>query len=371
MIDFNHEIDRHNTHSLKWDHFPADVLPLWVADMDFPSPQPVVDALVKRAQHGVFGYTLVPEELTNTIIQRLQRLYNWRIDAQSIVWLPGLVPGVNMTVKAIAKPGDDVLVISPIYPPFLDAPVQSGCRTVPVGMICKDNRWQIDWDAMDAAVTPSMKLLLFCSPQNPTGRIWNKEELSQLSAFCEAHQLVICSDEIHCDFLLDEDKPHIPVATLSSDTEARTITLFSAGKTFNIAGLNCGFAVIPNPELRKTFVQTGEGVRPFVNLMGLEATLAAYRDGQPWLDDLLTVLRENRDRVESVVANTPGLSMTHTEATYLAWIDARGLDVASPFDYYLNRKLGLSDGAAFGLPGYVRLNFGCPPSLLEKALRLL
>lgn len=368
--DFDRVIDRRHCafpDSVKWNrHAGSDVLPLWVADMDFAAPPAVVDALRRRVDHGVFGYAEPWPALTGAVTGYLADSYGWHIEADWLVWLPGLVTGLNLACRAV---GGEVLTATPVYPPFMSAPHHSGCSLLTVPLLLEGGRWGWDWAALAAAVTPQTRLLLLCHPHNPVGRAWDDDELESLAAFCREHDLVLCSDEIHCDLILDEAKRHRPIAMLDAATARRSITLMAPSKTFNIPGLGCSFAVIPDPGLRRAFVRAMAGIVPHVNVLGLAACEAALREGGDWHRQLLAVLRRNRDIVQMTVADLPGVSMTPVEATYLAWIDVRGLGLARPCAHFEKHGLGLSDGADFGAPGWLRLNYGCPLPTLEEALR--
>jgi len=369
VTDFDEIVDRTGTASEKWDRYRGrDVIPLWVADMDFRSPPAVIEALRARVEHGIFGYTHPPAELPQVIGGVLLRDYGWSIESDWIVWLPGLVTGLNVACRAVGRGGDEVLTAVPVYPPFMSAPRNSMRNVVPVPLAEDAGRWTLDFDALEKAVTPRSRLFLLCNPHNPTGRMYDREELARLAELCRRRSLFICSDEIHAGLALDQDKRHIPIATLSPETASRTITLFAPSKTFNIPGLGCAFAVIPDPGLRSLFLGAMEGIVPHVNVLGYTAALAAYRDGGRWLADLLEYLRGNRDLVEREIARMPGLAMKHVEATSLAWIDARRTGLADPAAFFEKVGVGLSDGAVFGGPGFVRLNFGCPRSILREAL---
>lgn len=369
LFDFDTPIDRRSTASEKWDKYAGrDILPLWVADMDFRSPPAVLDALRQRIDHGVFGYTSPPAELTRATTTMLYREYGWQVEPQWIVWLPGLVCGLNVACRAVGEPGDAVATFSPVYPPFFTAPRNAGQETISVSLVERDGRWEMDLAALEQALTPRTRLLLLCSPHNPVGRVWSREEQLALLELAERHNLVICSDEIHAGLVLDEDKQHIPFACLSPEAARRTITLHAPSKTYNIPGLGCSFAIISDDTLRRSFRHAMTGIVPHVNLLGYTATTAAYRDGEPWRQALLAYLRENRDLVLREVGDMPGLRVWPVAATYLAWIDARGLGVAEPARFFEEHGVGLSDGAPFGAPGFVRLNFGCPSSLLTEAL---
>ena len=371
MITFNFDeiIDRTGTGSEKWDRYRGrDIIPLWVADMDFRSPPAVVEALRERVAHGIYGYTGPSPELADAVLAHLRRDFGWQVEPEWLVWLPGLVCGLNVLCRAVGGEGDGVATFTPVYPPFLSAPVLSGRTPVTVPLVLRDGRWEMDLHALERAITPRTKLLLLCNPHNPVGRAWTREELERLVIVAGRHGLVIGSDDIHAGLILDTDTRHIPIATLSPEVARRTITLLAPSKTYNIPGLGCSYAVIPDPGLRRDFNRSRAGIVPHVNLFGYTAALAAYRDGEPWRQALLACLRGNRDLVAAAVATMPGLSASHVEATYLTWIDARGTGIEHPARFFEEAGVGLSDGADFGGPGFVRLNFGCPRPLLAEAL---
>ena len=369
-IDFDTPVDRHNTDSLKWDRYRGkDINPLWVADMDFRSPPAVIDAIQNKVEHGLLGYGVVPETLNLLVCKMLLEKYSWQVEPEYIIWLPGLVCGLNIACRSVGEEGDTVMSMVPIYPPFLTAPKHSGRELVTVPLTSDSTGWLIDFDKLEKCITSRTRLLLFCNPQNPVGRVFNHQELDELISLCDRHDIIICSDEVHCDLLLDTDKKHIPTAAISPEAASRTITLMAPSKTFNIPGLGCSFAVISNRPLRNRFKKAMGGIVPEVNILGLVAAEAAYRDGWQWLAALLKYLRGNSELVEQRIAAMKPLAMHHVEATYLAWIDAREIDGAiSPGSFFEAAGVGLSDGAEFGLPGFVRLNFGCQRSLLEQAL---
>jgi cystathionine beta-lyase len=371
-FDFDTPIDRSATSSSKWNRYAGrDVIPLWVADMDFRCAPPIVEALRQRVDHGIFGYTDTPAELAPAIVHALERDHGWRIESDWIVWMPSLVVGLNVVSRAFAEEGDDLLTAVPIYPPFLSAPQNAGRNAVRVMLRRGEGelRWAWDFDALEAAIGPRTRALMLCSPHNPTGRVWTRAELEQLAAFAQRQNLIVVSDEIHCGLVLDQDKRHIPFATLSDDAAARTVTLMSASKTFNTPTLGCAFAIAANPELRARLRRTMAGIVHHVGGLGYVATLAAFRDGREWQLALLDYLRGNRDLVERELATMPGLRTWHVEATYLAWIDARGLGVPNAVRFFEDSGVGLYEGALFGTPGYLRLNFACPRALLTEALR--
>lgn len=368
-FDFDEPLDRHGQWSLKWDRYAGrDVIPLWVADMDFRCPAAITDVLRARVDHGVFGYVEPGPELIETIAARIASSYGWQTQADWYVWLPGLVSGLNVVCRAVGEVGDDVLTGIPIYPPFLSAPVHAERTCVRVPLLNDQGRWRFDPAALGRAVTPRSRLLLLCNPHNPVGRVWSRRELEGLARVALEQDLVICSDEIHCGLLLDSDKQHVPLAGIAPEIADRTITLMAASKTFNLPALGCAFAIVPNPELRARIRKVMAGVvhRPLG--IGLWATLAAYRDGEPWRRALVDYLRGNRDLVDARVGAMPPLSMTPVEATYLAWIDCRALGVDNPAKFFEDAGVGLYDGADFGTPGWVRLNFGTRRALLAEAL---
>jgi cysteine-S-conjugate beta-lyase len=368
-FDFSMPVDRRDTASMKWEKYRGkDVIPLWVADMDFCSPPAVIEALHQRIAHGVFGYSLPPESLNTTVVKMLESDYGWAIEPQWLVWLPGLVTGLNVACRAVGQDNDSVMTAVPVYPPFLTAPANSRRHLVKVPLQGEDYGWTFDFDRLEKAITADTRLFLLCNPHNPVGRIFTHEELNKLAMICEKHDIIICSDEIHCGLLLDEDKTHLPTATLGQEVAQRTITLMSPSKTFNLPGLGCAFAVISNEKLRRQFIKAASGIVPLVNALGFVAAEAVYRDCAGWHTELLKYLRGNRDTVAHAVGEMPLLSMTPPEATYLAWIDIRSADLPDAVRFFEDAGVGLQDGVEFDGPGFMRLNFGCQRALLEEAL---
>ncbi|WP_291993812.1 PatB family C-S lyase [Candidatus Accumulibacter sp. ACC003] len=365
-FDFEQVIERRGGDSLKWNKYAGrDVLPLWVADMDFVAPPAIISALEKRVAQGCFGYAEPSPSLYEAVLGHLRRTYGWRVEADWLVWLPGMVSGLNIACRAV---DGDVLTATPIYPPFLSAPRYSGRQLATAPLRLSGGRWGWDLAALAAAATPSSRLLLLCHPHNPVGRAWDEAELAAIAAFCKRQQLLVCSDEIHCGLVLDEHRRHIPLAMIDADLAQRSITLMAPSKTWNIPALGCAFAIIPEVALRRRFSAAMRGIVPHVNVLGLVATEAAYRDCDDWQQALIKVLRGHRDRLTAAIGGMPGLRMSHVEATYLAWIDARSLGVADPTAFFEAAGVGLSNGLDFGLPGWLRLNFGCPRATLEAAL---
>ena len=376
-FDFDTTIERRGSDSIKWARYAGrDVLPLWVADMDFAVPPAVQDALRRRIDHGVFGYAEPWPALIKAVQDHLQRHYGWRIEPSWLVWIPGVVAALNVACRAVGEIGDGVFTSTPVYPPFLFSPELSARRLITAPLVRAAQRWEFDFAAVDQKLDQA-RLWLLCHPHNPVGRAWEADELHEIARLAQKHDLVVCSDEIHCGLMLDEKRHHQPFAALSEDAAQRSITLMAPSKTFNLPGLYCAFAVIPNAALRKNFLRVMDGIMPHANIMGLVATESAYRDCDDWRLALIDYLRGNARLVEDAVAQMPGLKMTPVEATYLAWIDCRELcdthHIENAQRFFEAAGVGLSSGADFGLAGdyskFVRLNFGCPRSTLEEALR--
>ncbi len=373
--DFDRVIDRRSTNSNKWRKYPPDVLPLWVADMDFPSPEPVVRALRERVEHGVYGYGFEGPEFAEVFVDRVQKRYGWTVSPEAIVLVPGVIPAFNVACHALTQPGDGLLMQVPVYPPILRSPTNHGLTRDDAPLAReRDGRYVADLDAFRAAIHARTRAFLLCNPHNPVGRVFTREELSGMARICLERGLPIIADEIHCD-LLYHGQRHVPIASLAPEVEQRTITLMAPSKTFNMAGLKISVAVIPNASLRERFMAArGDFVQASVNILGYAAAFAAYRDGQPWLDELMRYLEGNRDFLADYVRRLlPGVTMARPEGTYLAWLDCRGAApaTADPFTFFLERaKVAMNDGALFGPggPGFVRLNFGSPRSVLTEGL---
>ncbi|HEV8261794.1 MAG TPA: aminotransferase class I/II-fold pyridoxal phosphate-dependent enzyme, partial [Burkholderiales bacterium] len=260
-FDFDTPIDRRGTASIKWDKYKGrDVIPLWVADMDFACAPAVVEALHRRVKHPIYGYSDPPAELGGTVVDYLEREYRWKVETDWIVWLPGLVVGLNVVCRAFGEPGDDVLTATPVYHPFLSAPVHSARNVVRVPMSEDNGVWRWDIAALERAITPKSQLLLLCNPHNPVGRVFSSDELQAIAGVCERHDLTLCSDEIHCGLILDQDKPHVPTAALSENIARRTVTLMSASKTFNLPALGCAYAIASSPEVRARIGKAMAGI---------------------------------------------------------------------------------------------------------------
>ena len=369
-MDFDRVIERRGTGSTKWERYPADVLPLWVADMDFASPAAVTEALRARVEHGVYGYARVPDSLVEAVRAHLLDSHGWAIEPEWLVFLPGAVPGLNLACRAIGGPGDAVMVITPIYPPFRSAPAFQQRRLISVPAAVSGGRWQLPLEAMEAAVTPDTRVLLFCHPHNPLGRVWSAAEIAPVVEFCRRHDLVLCSDEIHCDLILD-DMPHVPAADAWPDAAARTITIMSPSKTYNIPGLQFAYAVVPDPELRRRYRHAGDGFMEsdYPGWFAIAGAEAAYRGGAAGHVELLDYLRGNRDLLESFVAERWPRVQPRTSRRP-TWPGSTCATSACPIRCRRARRQGGAlDGAAFGV--LLRVNFGCPRSTLAEALRRL
>lgn len=374
--NFDQIIDRRHSDSTKWRHYDADVLPLWTADMDFASPAPVVEALLDRVAHGVYGYCIESAELRAVVAERLGRLYGWRVEPDEILFQTGVLSGFQQVCRAVATARDGVLVQPPVYPHIYEAPADNGSVHQESPLVRRqDGQYEIDLEAFESAITPETRVFILCNPHNPVGRVFTRMELERVAEICLRHNVVICSDEIHCDLVFDGYR-HTPIASIAPEVAAQTVTLMAPSKTFNVAGLRCSMAIVPDEGLRRRL--QAQAVKPFaeVNILGFVAALAAYRDGQDWLDQVLAYLTRNRDWVVDFVANElPGVSAVSPEATYLAWLDCREAGIeGSPYQFFLDRAgVALQDGATFGTTGegFVRLNFACPrPTLVEALERM-
>ena len=371
--DFDKIADRRRSDSEKWGIYAEDVIPLWVADMDFQAPEPVIQALQRRVDHGIFGYSKRPVALAEAVVERLERLYGWKALPDAVTFLPGVVPGFNLAARALARPEAELLIQTPVYPPFLTVAAHAGLgRRINTLDRRADGCWEIDFGSFAASLGRTTAAFLLCNPHNPVGRVFRRDELSTLAELCLREEVPVISDEIHSD-LIFHGHAHIPFAALAPEVERKTITLMAPSKTFNIPGLECAFAVIPDAQLRRRFEDARAGLVPEANLLACTAALAAYRHGQAWLAAALDYLEANRNLLADFCrARVPEITLARPEGTYLAWLDCRRAELTmNPAAFFLERaRVALSDGTSFGPggDGFVRLNFGCPRPLLAEAL---
>lgn len=374
MLAFDHILDRKDGNSLKWGRYRGtDIIPAWVADMDIPSPPCVIEALQQRLHdHPLMGYERPGDGVYGAIQDYLNDFHGWQVARESIIFLPGLVPAINWCCRMAGNEQGDILVPSPIYPPFLTAPANQGQRCVRLPHRLCDGLWQIDWDGWEQAVTPRSKALLFCHPHNPLGRWWRDEELRQVIEFCQRHDLLLISDEIHCQLLLDQ-RQQSPAfrstATINEWAKENTVTLLAPSKTYNIPGMACAYAVIEDTALRQRFMRASAGCIPEITPLSFVACEAAYRHGEPWRQEMLTFLRRNRDLMQQAVASWDGVEGCHLEATYLAWLDVSALGLEDPHATFEAAGVGLGDGRAFGNHHFVRVNLGTPLPILQEIIR--
>ncbi|WP_369596711.1 MalY/PatB family protein [Tuberibacillus sp. Marseille-P3662] len=383
IFDYDTEINRTNTNSVKWNYGQSifgkeDILPLWVADMDFASPPSVIEAIQRRAKHPIFGYPGLPDAFYNAIIGWMNRRFGATVASDWITATPGVVPGISYAIDAFTGPGDKVIIQPPVYKPFFSAVENKGRRVVENPLIESDGAYYMDYADLEAKIDDRTKLLILCSPHNPIGRVWTKDEIERLAAICQKHNIIIISDEIHSDLVFDREA-HTPLFTLSESIADRTVTFIAPSKTFNLAGLFSSVALIKNKQLLSDFQAASEraGVKDKLNIFGIEALIAAYNDGDEWLDQLLTYLQGNAKFVHQFLSDRiPQIKMKMPQATYLGWMDFRELGLsADELDQFLIHEagLGLNNGIWFGPggEGFARLNFGCPRSILERAMSQL
>jgi cysteine-S-conjugate beta-lyase len=369
-FDFDTPIARRGTGCIKYDRRP-ELDPFWVADMDFASAPVILKALHERVDHGIFGYAQPHAGLNEAVIDYLRDRRGAEVPIEHIVHLGGLVPALSLAARAFCKSDESVMTCTPVYPPFIGVHHDAHVSLITIDHTKVEGRWTFDWEAMEKAVTLGTKIFLLCNPQNPLGRAFSAEEIFRLAAFCEAHDLILVSDEIHCDLIFDEEAtPHFSALNLPDELAKRTITLLAPSKTWNIAGLGYAFAVIPDDTIRRKFSAARGHTLSEINALSYYAAEAAYRHGEPWRQELMAYLKQNRDiLVDFINTQCPGLSVAPGEATYLAWIDAHGLKGGNPALHF-EKKAGLflSDGAYFGWPGWIRFNFGCPRSRMLEGL---
>ena len=369
-FDFDTVVARKGTGCIKFDRRP-ELDPFWVADMDFVSAPVILKALHDRVDHGVFGYAQAHVGLVDAIRGYLGARHHFALNEDHLIHLGGLVPALSLAARAFCGDGGELMTCTPVYPPFLGVHKDAGAKLLTVDHVFVDGRWEFDWGKMEEMVSGNTKIFLLCNPQNSLGRAFSREEVTKLAEFCEARDLILVSDEIHCDLIFDEAAtPHFSALRLPENLAKRTITLLSPSKTWNIAGLGYAFAIIPEDSIRRKFSAARGHTLAEINALAYYAAEAAYRDGEQWRRELVAYLKGNRDElVRFINEECAGLSIHAPEATYLAWIDARQLGVENPANFFEKEAgLFLSDGAFFGWPGYLRFNFGCPRSRMMEGL---
>lgn len=377
--DFDNIIPRYNTKSIKWDSLKErygqeDLLPLWVADMDFQASPSITNAIMKRVGHPIYGYSFISDEYYNSIIKWMERRHNWEVEKDWIVFTPGVVTALSYAIKACTNPGDSIIIQAPVYHPFRST-IESNNRDVVINpLIYQDGRYNMDFEDLERKIDNNTKMLILCSPHNPVGRVWTKEELCKLSDICLKHDIIIVSDEIHFD-LIYKGYVHTVLANISTQVRDNCIVCTAPSKTFNLAGIQVSNIIIPNKEIREKYcveLEKDHIVRP--NVFGQDALIAAYNESEKWLDSLIEYLEGNKDFfIDFIQTRIPQLKVVKPEGTYLLWVDCSGLDMnkVEINDFFLNKcKLALNEGQIFGEEGnmFQRFNIGCPRSVLEETL---
>ena len=369
MVRYEPPIDRRGTSSEKWEKYAGrDILPLWVADMDLPTAPFVLNAVRERLEHPILGYTAPAARMVDAFVAWLQERYGWRVAEDWLVWIPGVVTGFNVAARTAAAEGDDLIVPAPVYGPILKVPANVGLRGVISPLVLNRGRWEMNLDDLAARMSPATAAVLFCNPQNPTGRVYDRDELEALAELALRHDTLVISDEIHCPIVLDPTKRHVPIASLDRSIEARSISLFAPTKAFNFPGLNAAVAVIPDPSLREAYESVGTGLISTHAPLAFAALTAAFEDDTDWLDEQNAFLAGNARRLETAVAGIDGIRTTRVEGTYLAWLDVSALGLADAAAAFEDHGLGLHAGEEFGDPGFLRFNFGCPRSILDQGI---
>lgn len=380
MALFNEKIDRFNTASVKWERtkevFGSDeVLPMWVADMDFRPPKAVIRAINARTEHGIFGYTFVPPSASAAVQEWLSKQHQWNINTESLLYSRGVVESISAAIRAYSEPGDKILLTSPVYTPFFNMIELNGREVVNSPLILKEERFEIDFESFEKELQKGCKLFLLCNPHNPGGRVWSKSELVKIGELCLQYHCLILSDEIHSDIIYQPFK-HIPIASLSPELSQQTVTFIAPSKTFNLAGLQASAIIVENSDLRKKFqnVFIQQGVFS-LNIFGIIGIEAAYREGEEWLEELINYLEKNKQvAINFMEKHLPQIKCMEPDATYLLWLDCRklGFNDKELQNLLIHKgKVALEPGSKYGAggEGFVRLNFGCSREILEEGLK--
>ncbi|THE14166.1 pyridoxal phosphate-dependent aminotransferase [Bacillus timonensis] len=378
--NFDESINRLQTNSVKWDEVEnlfgdKEILPMWVADMDFKSPQPVIDALKERADHGIYGYTTRPDSYYEATVGWMQRRHNWTIEKDWIIFTPGVVPALGIIVQNFTNPGDKIIIQQPVYYPFMSVIEKNGREIVNNPLRLENGRYYMDFEDLEKKIDPSVKMIILSNPHNPVGRVWAKDELTRLGEICLKHNILVVSDEIHFD-LVYEGNVHTPFASISEEFAGHSITCTAPSKTFNLAGLQTSNMIIPNQDLRERFTKALEDrFIGMTNTFGVTALIAAYEKGEEWLDQLLVYLKGNLDFLnEYIKSNIPEVKVIEPDATYLVWLDCRELGMdAKKLEEVIQKqgKVAFDEGYIFGKEGegFTRINIACPRALLEEGLK--
>lgn len=369
-MNFDTVIERRGSGSIKWDRRP-ELDPYWVADMDFKSPDVICDVVRKSADFGVFGYASAHSGLTESILEYVERRHGISLAEKHILHLGGLVVALSLAARAFGQPGDEVMTCTPVYPPFTQVAHDAGMETIAVSHIQQEGRWTFDFEAMESKVTAKTKIFILCNPQNPLGRNFTEAEVTKVAEFCKEHDLVLISDEIHCDLVLNEDEqPFYSALKLTESLRERLIVLQAPSKTYNIAGMGYAFAVIEDDALRSKYNKARGHTLPEINCVAFHTAEAAYRHGEPWRLELIEYLKKNRDTVVDFVrSEMPQILIPDIEATYLAWMDCSALEYSNPAVHLeKTQQLFVSDGAYFSAPRCIRFNYGCPNARVLEGL---
>ena len=380
MSFFNEIYERRNSNSLKWDMMSrvynledtSTILPMWVADMDFPAPQIVADALAERLKHPIYGYTFANGEVKDAIVHWYETRHNWTIDANTILFQPGVVPAIATIVETFTKTGDKIGMSTPAYPPFFNVPKAQKRKVVTCDLTEVNGTYELDLNALEEIFRAGIKMFILCNPHNPAGIVWSREELEQLVALCIKYDVYLLSDEIHADILIN--KPYTPTLTVKNATEAKIITCIAPTKTFNIAGIHAAMIVAPNKELFKALEQNTQAHGNLgLNTFACTAVKAVYTEGAAWVDELLAYLKTNMEYVASELNSIDGINVTIPDATYLMWIDYRGtgLEEKDIMNRLLTKgQVALDPGTKFGEMGrgFLRMNVACPFDLVKDGV---
>ena len=380
--NFDEIIDRHNTGAIKIEKCKAlfgtdDLIPLWVADMDFRTPEFITNSIIQRLEHPILGYTTACEDYYQSVLNWIEHLHHWKVERQWLGFLPGIVPGLAFSVNAFTQPNDEIIVQPPVYPPFLNVPTKNDRKVVYNPLKEINGRFEMDFDDLERKITGRTRLFILCNPHNPGGRAWDKDTLIQLAEICYKHGILVVSDEIHSDMALPGNR-HTPFATASELAEQNSITYMAPSKTFNMAGLISSSYIIPNKDIRKKFSEYLENSElANGNIFAYFAARAAYQNGTEWLKQMIDYIQGNMEYVVDFLhQHIPQIKPMIPQASFLIWLDCSGMNMNSNEiqDFMVKKaKLGLNKGITFGPGGerHLRLNIGCPRSVLNEAMSLL